>query len=78
MGVLADCETDGHYLCEGCCHRREDADGDGRYSVPPKERGHFDQRAVAKGMFPTHIGPAGASYSDGTILAPAGDEPEGA
>ncbi len=96
LGVLADCETDGHYLCEGCCHRREDADGDGRYSVPPAD-GHFDRRAVAKGMFPTHIGPAGASYSDGTILAPActdsagrpvwadgtplapaGDEPEGA
>ena len=74
LGVFADCETDGHYLCEGCCHRREVADDDDDQG----EIGHFDQRAVAKGMFPTHIGPAGASYSDGTILAPAGDEPEGA
>jgi hypothetical protein len=38
QGALANCETDGHYLCEGCCHRREGADGDGRYSVPPKNR----------------------------------------
>jgi hypothetical protein len=32
-------------------------------------RGHFDPRAVAKGMFPTHIGPRGAHYGDGTVLA---------
>ncbi len=31
---------------------------------------HFDPRAVAMGTFPTHIGPGGAHYSDGTILRP--------
>lgn len=24
MGDWDDCETDGHYLCLGCCHREQD------------------------------------------------------
>lgn len=55
-----------------------DLDDYWRYAGAPKEDGHFDQRMVDKGMFPAHIGPAGAQYSDGTIIAPAADEPEGA
>lgn len=36
-----------------------------------RESAHFDPRAVAKGMFPTHIGPGGAHFSDGTVLSPS-------
>jgi hypothetical protein len=34
-----------------------------------REQVHFDPQAVAKGTFPTHIGPRGAHYGDGTVLA---------
>lgn len=39
---------------------------------PVAESRHFDPRAVAKGTFPTHIGPRGAHYADGDFISREG------
>jgi hypothetical protein len=39
---------------------------------PSAEPAHFDPRAVAKGMFPTHIDADGVLYADGDFIPRAG------